>query len=369
MADQTLNDFLSGVRLTELFRSEAIKTGVPDLLPELGRPSGNNPVGTKVQWDEVTGNRQLAVLVHQGSIPRTVDQPGVTRRFATALGTKEEMVIGQDLMYALKQNVPIIADNARRELVRRSQQFRSRMDNLSASLRASVLALGAIYVDSSGNILPTSSGAAASGKGSVDFGVATANKFTKDGAGSTYNIGDWSSASTDVAGKLRALRIANTKSTGYRLSTIYYGSAVPGYLAANTTLTAYWQRNPQLNQKFLDTNEIPDGFLGWKWRPVGEAFFVDQNSATQSWFATNYIGAIPDVTNDWYEYFECGTVVPKGIGAIGSDLDAMLGMVDVVYGLFSYASIDANAICKQTYGWYGLPTIKVPGTVYFGTCS
>lgn len=373
---QSLNDFLSGVRLTELFRSEAIKTGVPDPFPEFGVTSGNNPIGTKVQWEEITGNRKLAQLVNQTGPAKAQDQPNVRRMFATALGSKEEMIIEPELLYALKQGMAqesvqpgatvIIAENAKRELVRRAQQFRSRFDNLKSALKASVIANGAIYVDGSGNVLPTSSG---SGQASVLYSVPTGNKFTKNGSGSTYNIGDWSSASTDIPGKLRALKTVNIKANGYPLTTIVYGQSIVSYLAANTNFQEYLKRNQVFRDRFVDSNEIPDGILGFKWKPASESFFVDQAGATQSWFPDNFLAVHPDVTPDWYEFFECGTMVPRTYGQVGVDLDSVLGMAEPVFGLYSFAVIDLSMVARQQYGWFGLPTLKVPGTFYFGTCS
>jgi hypothetical protein len=374
MADQTLQQFFSGVLLTELVRSEAVKSGIPDVLPAQTRTtrSGQNPVGTQVQWHEITGNRKTALQVAMNSPAKAVDTPGVTRRFATAIGTKEELVIDHELIQALMSNIPLYQERAKQELVNRVRQFRTRADNLEIAARASVFANGAIYFDKSGNLLPTSTGSFA--PLSPAFNVPTANKLTKDGAGSTYNIGDWSSASTDIFGNLRTLRNANIKANGYQLNTILYGQSVPSYILQNTTAKAYLQFNPAYNNTLMTTNEIPNGFAGWNWAPVSSMFFDDQNGTTQAWFSDKYLGVMPTFTTDWYDYFECGALVPRNVVSAGwvPNLDNLNALLDIVYGLWSYGEFCATSgvvALKQYVGHHFLPVVKVPGTFYYGTCA
>ncbi len=369
MADEFLKDFFAGAAMTRLMNSPAIKSEIPSPLPAaLYRRSGNGPVGLEVTWDEVRGHRQLAQLVNQNSPSRSVQLPGVTKRYATGLGAKENFTLKIDLLQALKSDVPMVREGARREVVRQLRDFRQRFDNLRVSLVHSVFALGAIYADKDGNVLHSSSGAAT--PPSVDFNVPTGNKLTHDGAGSTYNIGDWSNASTNIAAACRTIRNANLKANSYQLTTVMYGQNVPDYLATNTMLKDYFKEHPAVRQSMVTDNVIPDGTLGFNWKPVETAFFADATGTAREWFGGDYLAFTPDISTDWYENFPCGTLYPIGTASPGMSLDQMIALCGVAYGYFSYAEMSTDPlVAKIIAGDYGLPVIKVPGTYYFGRCK
>lgn len=371
---QVLFDYFSGPVMTELAVAEAVKRGVPDVLPPaLAVRSPNSPVGTQVIYDKVTGNRSTPPLVNQMAGSVTVETEGIEKVQVTALGSKMDFVVGQELLYYLQSPEAFVKRRAVMELKNKQSNFAARFGNLAVTLRNMLFANGKVWADGDGNILFSATGA----KRTYDATIPVGNTLTKNGASSSYNIGDWSSTSTAIPGFLRALRIANTQANGYQLKTILYGSAVPDYIFANTAVQEYLKRNPLMNQQVLDTNEIPQGLMGWNWKAVGEAFYDDYAGTTRSIYPTNFLGIMPDPSPNWYEYFECGTLIPKGLLGVGASMDALNSSnIDVAYGLFSYALVNTNPLALQTImGLYCLPVIKVPGTTtkagvyYFGTCS
>jgi hypothetical protein len=360
-------DFFAGQRLTEVAQSAAIRRGVPRTLPaELFTPSASKPSTDQVEYIQYSGNRQGAQLVARLSPAKAQNMPGATRKYATALNTKEKLTVDVTFLDALKSSNPMIQQNARREIVKRMADFSVRAEITRTNIVTSIFATGKIWADKDGNVLPSSSGATLT----IDFGVPTGNQLTKDGSGSTYNIGDWSSAATDIRGAVKGLRKANIKANNYPLTTILYGQNVPQYLAANTTLQQYFARQQAFRDAISMTGEIADGTLGFKWRPVELSYMVDAAGAPQEWFGANFLGVMPDVSDDWYEFVEGGNLVPRGIASPGMSIDDMIGMVDVVNGRYSYAEMTTDPVSvNQIIGDSAIGILKVPGTYYFGVCA
>ncbi len=365
---ESLQDFLSGDRMTKIAQSFSEKRGLPDVLPAaFSTPSNRKPSNGKVEYFSVAGSRQLATLVHRNSPSVTREVKGATRKYADCVNPKESFVLDADFLEALHSNMPVTKQNAQNTLLNWMEDQVAIFRNTRGALISSAFALGAIYADGDGNVLPSSTGAAVT----VDYGIATGNKLTKAGADGTYNIGDWSSTTTDVNGKLKAIRVANLKANGYRLSTIFYGSDVPGYLMANTTLKDYWVRHDSIREAVAMGNQIPNGVLGYNWVPVEEAYFLDADNTARSWFPSNFLGILPDVSPEWYEFIEGGTAVPvpgiANVTSAGNPGDS----IQIVNGVYSYATPRSYDPVQQKLimGDCFLPLIKVPGTYYFGTCS
>ena len=356
--------------MTELAAAEAIKRGLPWTLPdELMEPDAEKPVGMEVQYDSITGNRQLAQLVSHLDPSRRQQVPGVTRKFATALGSKEHFFIDSERLLALKSNLPVIAQRARRYIVNDMANFRSRQDNLKLSLVTSVFANQLkIFYDVNGNVLPTSSGA----YNTVDFLMPAGNILTKTSTigNSSVVVGDWSASTTDIPNTMRTLRQQNLQANNYSLGTVLYGKSIPSYFAANTEMQTFMSRQPKLNEEFMETNEVPAGLLDYEWKPVADAYFVDAGGTVRQWFPDNKIVVFPAVSPDWYGYVEAGTLVPRTFGQIGQDPDQMIDQCFVANGNFSYCLFNSDPVSvKVITGWFGLPIPKVPGVVYDITVS
>jgi hypothetical protein len=367
MANVSLNDFLSGILLTRLADSPTIARGIPDFLPaEFSAVSAEKPPTTEVQWDAFNGNRQTAIIINSNSPSIRREMPGVTRKQATALGSRQHIVMDHARLIALKSDQPVFAAAAQRQMIRDMANFRSEFDTLRTQLRYSALALGTISYDTKGNILLSTSGA----YNTINFGIPSANILTKT---STYpnitptvTVGDWSSASTDIAGSLRALKDCSIFTSNYEVQTLLYGSSVPSYLQNNTSVQNYLSRNPRYSQKgVLEDNEIPPGLFGYNWIPMHKAYNVAASGAITNWWANNTVVAVPTVEETWYEYIEAGSLVPNGIASPNMDLGMLIDLCTIKNGRFSYSELSTDPIfAKVIMGDYTLPIIK-NGLVYF----
>jgi len=373
MATQTFEDFFSGVRMTQLAQAAVVKTGIPRVLPpEWYTPGPTKPFSDQVQFDAVTWDRGGARVVARNSPPFAVNIGQTQRMYATIFNMKEEYDLDLAFLNALFSDMPMVRDGSLAELNRRMIAFNMRTETTRTNMVHSLAANGKIWIGSAGQVLASASGAVLT----MDPGVPTANKITKDGAGSTYNIGDWSSAATDIPGKLRAAQEAVLRTSGRLVTTILYGTAIPGYLAANTAMNPFFIRNSNFRDTLVATNDIPSGLLGFRWIPARLAFLVDTAGTPTATFPTNFIAIAPDMDNDWYEFVEGGTLTPAGMAGAtevvpGASLESMLGTLRTAYGKYAYGVSKTYPVAGLSYvqGDCSGPVLKVPSAYMFGTCS
>lgn len=367
MANVSLNDFLSGILLTRLADSATIARGIPDFLPaEYATVSAEKPPTMEVQWDAFNGNRRTATIINANSPSIRRERPGVTRKQATALGSRQHIVMDHARLIALKSDQPVFAAAAQRQMIRDMENFRSEFDTLRIQLRYSALANGEIWYDTNGQILTSATGA----YNTVDFGIPATNVLTHTqnypNVTPTVEVGDWSNAATDIPGSLRALKDSSIFTSNYEVTTLLYGVNVPSYLQNNTNVQNYLSRNPRYSQKgVLEDNEIPPGLFGFKWVPMHKAYNVSNSGAITQWWGGDTVVAVPDVEPNWYEYIEAGSLVPNGIASPNMDLSQLIDLCTIKNGRFSYSELSTDPIfAKVIMGDYTLPIIK-NGLVYF----
>ncbi len=374
-------DFFSGQRVTQLAAAALVKGGVPRKLPPaLWTVGPTKPYSDKVQWANVTFSRGAATVINRGSVPRAVNMGNSAWEYSTLLNMAEEMTVDDEFLGALSSDMAMVRNNAMLEMNRRMISFNRRFETARTNMVNSLFALGKIYVGTDGGFLASSSGAYIT----IDPGIPTAHKLTLDGAGSTYNIGDWSNPATDIGQNLRALQDFSIRANNYELSEIIYGETIPSYLYKNKALAPYFARNPSFNEFIKANNEIPNGTLGFNWTPARMSYMTVTSpvvdgagtETTTAIFPTNYLGIMPPITDDWYEFIEGGTRVPQGVMgaqqiAMSTDLVTMNNSYFMTaYGKYGYGYIRAvPAGISMIQGDCCGPIIKVPGVFYFGTCS
>lgn len=374
MANQTFNDYFSGVRMTLLAGAALGKNPAPRVLPDaFYTPGTTKPYNDQVQFPSVTYSRAGATVVGRNSPPRGVNLGNEQWKYATIFNMKEEMDLDIQFLEALFSNNSLVSDGSMRSLNTRMIQFNRRTDITRNNMVHSLFANGKIWIGTGGQVLASSSGAVIT----MDPGIPTGNKLTKDGSGSTYNIGDWSSASTDISGNLRTLQTTAAKSSsGYVPTTLLYGSAVPGYLLGNTLLKDYFIRNPGFQQTLLTTNDIPNGLLGFNWVPARFSFLEKNDGTVTDTFPTNYLGALPNIDDGWYEFVEGGTLVPKGVAGStevnpGASFQSMMSAIQIAFGRYGYGVAKTHPVVQfsMVQGDCSGPVLKNPSVVWFGTVS
>jgi hypothetical protein len=377
MATQTFNDFFAGVRMTLLAGAATAKMAAPRVLPDsFYTPGPTKPYNDQVQFPSVTWSRAGATVIGRNSPPRAVNLGNEVFKFATIFNMKEEMDLDIQFLEALFSNNTLVSDGALRSLNTRMIQFNRRTDITRNNMVHSLFANGKVWIGTDGQVLATSSGAQIT----FDPGIPTGNLITKDGAGSTFNIGDWSSASTDIGARLRVLQETMTRAGSPVPNTILYGTSVPSYLAANTTIKNFYGNNMALSDgartAMLATNAIPNGFLGFNWQPVRLSYLEKADGTVSATFATNYIGLVPEPDDSWYEFVEGGTLTPAGVaGSVevnpGASFQSMMSSVRLAYGKYAYGVAKTHPVVQfsMVQGDCAGPIVKNPNAISFGTVS
>jgi len=355
---------------------QARVAGVPDdiMPPEFYRASRTCEGNRGTYW-KVQGTRLTARLVQYGAPSKQRELQGVSEVPITLLHSAEHIVHEpatlQNLL-AEQQGDPNGEMKQRLGLQTVSRQiatFGDLFKNLRVSAIYSALALGYIYWDAAGNLLPTSSGAI----GSVDFGVPAAHQNQLDvyGTGALIDA-KWSAATTAIETQVKRIIKAGRKVTGYPITTAFYGENIPKYFVGNNGYKEAIHGSSRLAEAYA-TSEIPPGTFGIKrWIPVSEAFYasagtVGGTETLSDWFGVNQIVFTPDATPDWWEVLEGTYPVPSAFNIVADAMQQLQALKEVA-GAFSYATIVTDPVSiKQVCGDTFLPVLKVPKAIFNAT--
>lgn len=353
---KTLQQILGWENLTKLVTD--VVGGIPDNLLDPGFLNLTRPVsGAVTSWTVSANTRQNARIVPYGSPSWKRQLQPIGDRSAKLVHVYEHQDHMGSTLVALRDfDSPAKQEKGQREVDRQVAEFGRRLRNTRVSAIASMLRHGELYIDSSGNILPTSSSASIT----VDFGVSANHKNQLNGIIGTT----WATDSVDVAGDITAIKKQGLKDSGLPITTAYYGDNILEYLASNTALANVINGNPAFAQSF-GQNEIPDGFLGLKWRPGYNLFFEDPDGTNQDWWGGDTIVFTPDVNRDWYEMQEGSFLIPNDLGGISGDAGAALGQLDEVNGMFNYAKVvDDPPRVQHFMGDTFLPVMYIPDAIF-----
>jgi len=350
----TLEQVLGYDNLTQL--AVSIRGGLPKPLPASLYSVTKRVSGNLAKYRKVSGTREVARMVQYGSPSKAAQQKGVTEETVRLLHSSEHVWHDPYTLIALQQ-----LDNAaqqklgQQEIARQTREFATRFTNLRTTAIASAFALGAIYFDSDGNLLPSSSGATYT----VDMGIPAANKNQIGGI-----IGaSWATSTTDIAGDIQAIKRKALQTTGYPLRYAIYGLNVLNYLLGNDTIKELIPRSAAYNESAL-AGAIKNGFMGLDWIDGSNAFFVDSSGSVQQLVGDDTVIFLPEPSPDWYELIEGSVPIPSSIN-VSSDATTALRNITEVYGMFSYATVkDDPTGIKQVAGDTFLPVIKVPSAVF-----
>lgn len=350
----TLEQVLGYDNLTSL--AVSVRSGLPKVLPAQLYNVSKRVSGNVAKYRKVSGTREVARLVQYGSPSKASQQKGVSEVTVRLIHSSEHVWHDPDTLIALQQ-----LDNAskqklgQQEIARQTREFAMRFTNLRTTAIASAFSLGAIYFDSDGNLLPSSSGATYT----IDMDIPSANKNQIDG----IIAASWATSSTDIAGDIQAIKRKALQTTGYPLRYAIYGLNILNYLLGNDTVKELIPRNAAYNESAL-AGAIKNGFMGLDWIDGSNAFFVDSSGSVQQLVGDDTVIFLPDPSPDWYELIEGSVPVPTSID-VASDAVTALRNVTEVYGMYSYASVEKDPVTiKQVSGDTFLPVIKVPAAVF-----
>lgn len=336
---------------------EAVKSGIPDLLPPAFHSVTQEVIGDAGLYTITRGTRKLSRRVEYGSPAIRAPLVGIETKPVKLAHTFEEITIKpQDYMLLRNYNDYNLMKRGKDELDRQQAQFRWRSDNFRISMIYSMLANGKIWFDENGNLLPSSAGAYVT----VDFEIPANNQNQLNG----IIAASWALSNTDIPLHLRNLRSRAAQDSGYPIKYAFYGVNIPTYLTQNNYVLDYLARSPKYQTAFLENAEIPDGLFGFTWVPVYSAFFEDHNGTNQTFFGADTVTFTPDINVMVYEFLVGSMEVPTTFGPV-NDLLAAMNSFKTVYGQFAYGWPTHNPPTANMYqGDTCLPVWKIPATMY-----
>ena len=362
---RSIQDLLSAYNM--MGSIEAVKTGIPDPCPDFSAAGlKRGIVGKSGSFIKVDGGRTLARKVAYGSPSVRTGLRGISEVGVMLLHVFEHQMHDPIVLVNLLDPTNAVAqDLALKEVGRQTKLFKSRFENLRIAMNVSLLRYGALYFDGAGNLLPSAGGAV----DTIDFGIPAGNKGTLDvfGAGAII-AAKWSASTTNIPAHVAAIIEASARLTGYEVTTAYYGKNLLSYLMANDYVKLLLTYQPAWSQQLLN-QQIPDGFLGLKWKPASKAFFEDAAGVTQVMWSDDQVTFVPDVSNDWFEVLEGTYPVPTDLGGTAADAASIAsGKVTMVQGMFNYAHVLSDPVgIKHMAGDTVLPVLKVPKAVFQAT--
>lgn len=355
----SIQQILGHIPLTKSLRTNA---KVPNPFPEelfTVRPE-NRVTGDRAQWITINTERKTAVSVPYGSpsVSRQLLQIG--ERPTRLLHLFENIRIDMNMLLALRSFEQYTQDRGRDWLNHQLVEAGRRVGNAELVATSTTLRFGAIYRDVDGNVLPNSTGA----QDTFSFGVPATHQTQIN----SIVTASWALTNTDIPGHLRNLHQFNAQEHGPRLKTALYGINIPKYMMQNDFVQAHLVRNPSMNEKFLSTNEIPDGLFGFNWIPVYEGFIENAAGTNVELWDDDLIVFMPDISQpdnmDWWGMFEGSFMVPRSLNVQRDGL-AVAGNFEETFGKFSYANTELDPPgATIRYGHTFLPGLRNPNAIY-----
>lgn len=351
-----LKDFFSYVPLTEMVTR--VMGGIPRVLPDPFYSLTRPVLGDRYRRTTFRGTRQLARTARYGSPPRNRARVGRGTQDMVMLHTIEQMQASHELLMLLRKFDDYVAQSMARDLIRQdAEEFGRLFDNLRVAAITSPLALGHIYLDSDGNLLTSSAGADLD----IDYGIPATNTGQVNG----IIAESWDDPDTDIPTQINNLKTYALQKTGYKIEHAFYGKNVAGYLARNNSFQRYLSRNPEKNQQYVNSGQIPAGVLDLTWHPVQDAFFADANNTVTELFPADQVTFYPKIDRQTYELVEGGYPVPKEFAVGGSIEDVISKGIDYVHGVFKFAYMMPGLLqINMAQGDTFLPDHKVPESIF-----
>lgn len=325
--------------------------GIPNVLPPSFLSTTKKVEGKTAKWFESPTTRRAATLNQKSAPAKRVGQVATSSRTATMMHSFEMQHHDAEVLLQLQNfDNPQQQALGKQYVAMQVAEFRRRFDNLRLSSIYSILRHGAIYFDSAGELLPTSSSAATT----IDFAPASEAATTT-----------WATDTVDIIAEIRETCIARERASGQPIKYAFYGANVPGYIQTNDTVGEFLQHQSSM-QSAVQTGVIPMGFgfEGLTWIPMDRAFFADSADTNQEWSTGDQITFTPEPNRDWWELLEGTHAVPTNIGGVSADASAGLSQLKTVNGMFSYATVGHNPVGIDHFaGDTFLPTLKVPSAV------
>lgn len=334
---KALESIIGHAPLTESLR--ATSSGVPNPFPpELFTVSPRNRVlGDRAKYIRITGERRTAKRVVYGAPGKRRALRDVGEQGVRCFHNSESFALDMTILQKLQAFEQYTQDEGMDFLAYQIQEAAKRQQNTRVITTGSILRHGAVYWDSEGNLLPTSSGADASY--TIDFGVPASHKDQING----IVTAPWSLVNTDIPGHIRAIKNYARQETGLELTAALYGKNISKYIMQNNLCQAFMSRNDSRNEKFLATGEISSGLFDIAdWRPVYSSFYEKDDGTIAEVWDDDLIVFLPEISQpdkmNWWAMYEGSYPVPRSLDVQRDPMSAIRNF-EIVYGQGSYATI------------------------------
>lgn len=342
---KSLQTILGYMPLTEALR--ATSSGVPNPFPQelFNVAPANRIMGDRAKYIRITGERRTAQFAKYGSPARRRSLRDISSQNVRMMHSFESFPIDLTVLQQLQSFEQYVQDEGVDWLSYQLEEAAKRQVNARIIATASTLRYGEIYIDTNGNLLPTSSGAAET----YSFNVPSSHKDQINGVISA----SWALSSTDILGQLRNLRQYAAQETGIMPTTALYGVNVPSYIQNNDYALSYLSRNTSMNDKIMNSGEIPDGFGDIKrWIPVYTSFFEDADGTNQEIWNDDLVVFLPDLNQpdkmNWWAMYEGSFPIPRTLD-VQRDPMQTIRNAETVYGNFSYGTLTINPVGAEIY--------------------
>lgn len=370
---KTLMQILGGKNLCGVI--QRIKPGIPmDILPAGFSRVTRTIKGHVGTYFMVTGTRKTARLAAYGSPSKTRELSGIEEKPITLFHTIENIMHSPSTLMLLKSMQDQEQRLGEAEVARQTAEFKQLFANLRFAAIYLAIANGEIYYDNDGNLLASDTAnkvdfgvPAVSGTGVGNKGALAAARGTDSIIGAVGYSGAnylWSTTGTGIHLQLKSLKKVARKLTGYPLKYAFYGENILDYFLKNTVILNIMNRNAKIQDSILG-GEIPDGFLGFNWIDVNQAFFEDSSGINQEIFDADTIVFTPEVDRTWYDFLEGTYPIPTNVGNLTAGSIEALATIMIKAGMFSYGKVTEDPVgIKQVAGDTFLPIIKVPKAMF-----
>lgn len=371
---RAIQDILGWVALTRAV--EAVRDGVPNPFPNwLFTVRGEDKIlGNSVKFNRTYGSRETARVVEYGAPPRHRELQDEELSEVKFLHTGEERQFSPNILSMLRDYESYDnANKAKRLVANNVKTLGTMMANSRIVAVATTLARGNVYLDSGGNILPTSSGAQKTISSQIDSNnigtVVHADGSTGNIFGATGQ-GSWANTSTNIPKQLRNLQESAAMDHGYVPKVALYGKNVVEYLSQNDYVLDFLARTPGMQSVGIKDNTIPDGLFGFTWIPVWTASYTkraDSGTLTKtSLWPADGVTFLPDQSDagSFWSMFEGSYEVPTNLNITGDAMSA-INSLKTVYGAFGYGRVTLSPVAVSTvFGDTFYPAVKLLDVVY-----
>lgn len=364
---KSLQDILGWVAITKAVN--AIKDGVPNPFPAWMFTVGaeDKVIGDSVKFNRTYGTRKTARVVKYGAPPRhrELQDEDLVEVKMISFG-EERQFRPYELQVLREYESTQNGDMAKRLVANNIKTLATMFGNSRIVAVATTLNKGNIYVDSDGNLLPSSSGAAVT----ISQQISSNNIGTIVAADSTNifgatGAGSWANNATDIPLQLRRLKESAGQAHWYEPRIALYGKNIPSYIQQNNFVLDYMARTPGLQGTNLKDNTIPDLF-GFTWIPAWMASYTKDDGTKTSLWNADGITFMPDQSDAGavWSMFEGSNLVPRNLNLIAS-YESALNDLEMVWGSYGYGQLTHKPVSMcVVMGDTFLPAVKLPDTVY-----